>query len=315
MPSNLWSGDNFQLSPGIEKAALSAALRSGRAATLWPPQHSPRATRAALCRERGAGAPARGGEASLPTPGALGLGQQTPAVYTGREGGSAGREPGGARRSEARTPPSLRGAPGAAPHPRAPPAATASGAPGRTGGAAYLRGAARARRARADRRRGSRAPAAWCAPLGRGARRGRSGAEAGDRSRMPGAALGLTAPADGPARAPPPPSPSQAGRDTWSGRRSGRSLAEPPCPAPSAAGPHSPPPLSPPPSPAGRHSVSLRLGGTGRGESGDQLRPAPGPARTPRPPGAQVLSGPTHCRVWGGSPSPELLVRDSHPSS
>lgn len=78
----------------------------------------------------------------------------------------------------------------------------------RRGGEAYLRGAAGARRAQADRRRGSRVPAAWCAPLGGGARRGRSGAEARDRSRMPGAALRLTAPTVGLARAPPPPSSS-----------------------------------------------------------------------------------------------------------
>lgn len=168
-----------------------------------------------------------------------------------------------------------------APHPRL--SASGHGASkvpeSAAGGAAYLRRAALARRARADRRRGSRAPAAWCAPLGEGARRGRSGAEAGDRSRMPGAALRLTAPAAGLARAPPPPSSLLASRDARNCRRSGRTLAESPrarsqrpFPSPSAAGPHSPL-LSPPLSPAGRHSVSLRLGGTGRGE----LRAGPAP--------------------------------------
>lgn len=52
------------------------------------------------------------------------------------------------------------------------------------------------------------------------------GAEAGDRSRMPGAVLGLTAPAAGLARAPPPPSFSLTGWDARSCRRSGRTLAE-----------------------------------------------------------------------------------------
>lgn len=193
----------------------------------------------------------------------------------------SGRKPGSASRSEAQAPPSHRGAPPRCPAPSVPcKRPRASKVPERTAGdAAYLRGAARARRARADRRRGSRAPAAWCAPLGGGARRGRSGAEAGDRSRMPGTALGLTAPAAGLARAPPPPSFFLAGWDALSCRLSGRTLAESPharsrspFPSPSASGPHSPL-LSPPLSPAGCHSVSLRLGGTGRGE----LRAGPAP--------------------------------------
>lgn len=73
---------------------------------------------------------------------------------------------------------------------------------------------------------------------------GRSGAEAGDRSRMPGASLRITAPAAGLARAPPPPSSSLAGWDARSSHRLRRTLAESPrvCsrrpfPSPSAAGP------------------------------------------------------------------------------
>lgn len=86
-------GDNFQLRPGVEKVALSKDLRSGWAATLWPPHHSPWATRAALCRRAQNWGPStgRGGLPSRVTS-ALGLGHQTPAVYTGREGSSSARE-------------------------------------------------------------------------------------------------------------------------------------------------------------------------------------------------------------------------------
>lgn len=247
------------------------------------PHITPRGPQGLLCAgERRTGAPAPGGEAFPPASPAPSGSATRRLLFTqeGKAPPQPGREPGSARRSAARSPPSHRGAPGC-PHPRL--SASGHGASkvpeSAAGGAAYLRRAALARRARAERRRGWRAPAAWCAPLGEGARRGRSGAEAGDRSRMPGAALRLTAPAAGLARAPPPPSSLLASRDARNCRRSGRTLAESPrarsqrpFPSPSAAGPHSPL-LSPPLSPAGRHSVSLRLGGTGRGE----LRAGPAP--------------------------------------
>lgn len=226
----------------------------------------------------------RAGRLSLPSPQRPSGSATRRTLFTqeGKAPPQTGREPASARRSEARAPPTHLRAPRGALHPPLPPAAAGEaklpsarrggGAAGRLGVAAYLRGAARARRARADRRRGSRAPAAWCAPLGGGARRGRSGAEAGDRSRMPGAALRLTAPAARLARAPPPPSSSLAGWDARSCRRSGGTVAESPASALGAPSLLRPPPAPTllcfllPSLPAGRHSVSLRLGGTGRGE-------------------------------------------------
>lgn len=218
-----------------------------------PPHFSPHITlrgpQGLLCAgERSAGAPAPGGETFPPkSPAPSGSAtRRTLFTQEGKAPPQSGREPASARRSEARAPPTHLGAPRGALHPRFPQAAAGEQKlqSALRGGAAYLRGAARARRARADRRRGSRAPAAWCAPLGGGARRGRSGAEAGDRSGMPGAALRITAPAAGLARAPPPPSSSLAGWDTRSSHRLRRTLAESPrvCsrrpfPSPSAAGP------------------------------------------------------------------------------
>lgn len=107
-------GDNFQLKPGVEKVALAKDLRSGWAATFWPPHNSPRATRAVLCRRAQNWGPStgRGGLPSRVTS-ALGLGHQTPAVtQEGKAPPQPGREPGSARRSAARSPPSHRGAPG-----------------------------------------------------------------------------------------------------------------------------------------------------------------------------------------------------------
>lgn len=177
------------------------------------PHITPRGLQGLLCAgERRAGAPAPGGEAFPPkSPAPSGSAtRRTLFTQEGKAPPQPGREPASARRSEARVPPTHLRAPGSAPHPRLPQAAAGEQKlrSARRGGASYLRGVARARKARADRRRGSRAPVAWCAPLGGGARRGQSGAEAGDRSRMPGAALRLTAPAAGLARVPPPPSSS-----------------------------------------------------------------------------------------------------------
>lgn len=202
-----------------------------------------------------------------------------------------------------------------APHPRL--SASGHGASkvpeSAAGGAAYLRRAALARRARVDRRRGSRAPAAWCAPLGGGARRGRSGAEAGDRSRMPGAALRLTAPAAGLARAPLPPSSLLASRDARNCRRSGRTLAESPrarsqrpFPSPSAAGPHSPlfsPPLSCGP-PLGQFTARRDGAGRAPGWTSSALRRDP-PARL-GPGVPRWLLHPTHLGVLRGEVCPEF---------
>lgn len=223
----------------------------------------------------------RGGLPSRVTS-ALGLGHQTPAVYTGREGSSSARE--GTWQCTQICSPRPAVSPGCARVPR-----TLGSLRAATGRAKFPR-AQRAARLTCDVRH-KRAEPEQTGVEGRGhprhgARRsagarggGRSGAEAGDRSRMPGTELGLTAPAAGLARAPPPPSSLLAGRDARNCRRSGRTLAESPrarsqrpFPFPSAAGPHSPL-LSPPLSPAGRHSVSLLLGGTGRGE----LRAGPAP--------------------------------------
>lgn len=197
------------------------------------PHITPRGPQGPLCAgERRARAPAPGPEASPPkSPAPSGSAtRRTLFTQEGKAPPQPGREPASARRSDARASPTLLGAPWGALHPRLPQAAAGEQKlrSARRGGAAYLRGAESARRARADRRRGSRAPAAWCAPLGGGARRGRSGAEAGDRSCMPGAALWLTAPAAGLVRARPPPSSSLARWDARSCRCSGRTLAESP---------------------------------------------------------------------------------------
>lgn len=210
-----------------------------------------------------------------------------------------------------------------APHPRL--SASGHGASkvpeSAAGGAAYLRRAALARRARADRRRGSRAPAAWCAPLGGGARRGRSGAEAGDRSRMPGAALRLTAPAAGLARAPPPPSSLLASRDARNCRRSGRTLAESPrarsqrpFPSPSAAGPHSvfSSPLSRGP-PLGQFTARRDGAGQAPGWTSSALRRDPPACLGPGVPRWVLHRCTWESGVGGCVPSSKLLVWGSLP--
>lgn len=86
------------------KVALSTDLRDDPAATLWPPHHFPRATRAALCRRAQSWGPSTG-RRGFPSqvPSALGFGHQTHTVYTGRECSSSARE-GTGQRTQIRCP-------------------------------------------------------------------------------------------------------------------------------------------------------------------------------------------------------------------
>lgn len=279
-----------------------------------------------MCRRAQSWGPSTG-RGGLPSrvPGALGLGHQTPAVYTGREGSSSARE-GTWQRTQIRSP-------SPAVPPGSVPGCTAPSAPASGRGRAKFPSAQRTARLTCEARH-ERAEPEQTGVEGRGhprhgARRSagaRSGDGAGPRPGTAAAcralALGLTAPAAGLARAPPPPSFLLAGWDARNCRLAGRTLAESPrarsrrpFPSPSAAGPHSPR-LSPPLSPAGRHSVSLRLGGTGRGE----LRAGPAPPCAGDPsarlgPGVpRWLSHPTH--LGGGEvgvPVSKLLVWGSLP--
>lgn len=197
----------------LEKVALSTNLRDDRAAALWPPHHSPRATRAALCRRAQSWGPStkRGGF-SLPSPQRPRA--RPPDARCLHRKGRLLLSLGGNRQTHADPKP--------APHrpigersgvhctlgSRKPPRASKSC--GARGGAARLTCEARHERAEPEQtgvegrghpRHGARRSA--------GARGGDgAGPRPGDRSRMPGAALRLTAPAAGLARAPPPPSSS-----------------------------------------------------------------------------------------------------------
>lgn len=232
-----------------------------------------------MCRRAQCWGPSTGrGDFPSQVPSALGLGHQTHAVYTGREGSSSARE--GTRQcTQIRRPiwerPGVHCTLVSRKRPRA------SKSYGARCGAARLTCEARHERAEPEQTgvEGRGHPR-------HGARRS-AGARGGDGAGpRPGTAAACRALRSG-SRRPRPgwPAPRRHHRPRWPAGTPGVvTFYDVPSPSPraSALGAPSlllllPAPnsslLSPPLSPAGRHSVSLRLGGTGRGE----LRAGPAP--------------------------------------